>query len=72
MRSSKNTILPQSAPLKWLQYVVYGAVILYFGRNIFIPISFAMLISFVLYPICAWLEKKGVGKMTAIVLAMSL
>lgn len=72
MRLSRNTGSLQSAPLKWLQYIVFGAVILYFGRNIFIPISFAMLISFVLYPICAWLEKKGVGKMTAILLAMSL
>jgi predicted PurR-regulated permease PerM len=51
---------------------VYGSVILYFGRNIFIPISFALLISFVLYPVCAWLEKKGLGRLVAIVASISL
>jgi predicted PurR-regulated permease PerM len=65
-------LISESAPLKWLQYAVYGSVILYFGRNIFIPISFALLISFVLYPICAWLERKGVGRLMAIILAIFL
>jgi predicted PurR-regulated permease PerM len=56
--------------LRWIQYFVYGSVILYFARSIFIPISFAALLSFVLYPVCAWLERRGVGRMTAIMLAL--
>lgn len=64
-------MISESTPLKWLQYTVYGSLILYFGRNIFIPISFALLISFVLYPICAWLEKKGVGRLMAIILSIT-
>jgi predicted PurR-regulated permease PerM len=52
--------------LTWLQYLVLGGAILYFGREIFIPLSFALLISFVLYPSCAWMERKGLGRMTAI------
>jgi predicted PurR-regulated permease PerM len=56
--------------LRWIQYFVYGSVILYFARSIFIPISFAALLSFVLYPVCAWFEKKGVGRMTAILFAL--
>jgi predicted PurR-regulated permease PerM len=71
MQLSKNLIISESMSLKWLQYVVYGSLILYFGRNIFIPISFALLISFILYPICAWLEKKGVGKLTAIIISIT-
>ncbi len=55
-----------------LQYIVYGALLLYFGRDILIPVSFAALISFVLYPVCAWLERKGVGRLTAIILAVAL
>lgn len=51
-----------------LQYVVFGSIILYFGRNIFIPLSFAALISFVLYPSCRWLERRGFGRATAILL----
>lgn len=45
---------------------------MYFGRDILVPLSFAALISFVLYPVCAWLERKGVGRLTAIILAVSL
>ena len=58
--------------LRILQYIVFGSLILYFGKEVFVPISFAMLISFVLYPVCTWLEKKGAGKMTAILLPMTV
>ncbi len=66
MHISKNLFISEYAPLKWLQFAFYGSVILYFGRNIFIPIRFALLISFVLYPICAWLERKGIGRLMAV------
>ena len=72
MQISKNPLISDSKPLKWLHYVVYGSVILYFGRNIFIPISFALLISFVIYPVCVWFEKKGFGRLMATMLAMGL
>ncbi|HEU5291403.1 MAG TPA: AI-2E family transporter, partial [Cyclobacteriaceae bacterium] len=61
----------EASYLTWLQGVVYSCIILYFGRNILVPISFAMLVSFVLYPICAWLERKGMGRMWAIVLSLT-
>jgi predicted PurR-regulated permease PerM len=53
-----------------LQLVVYGGVVLYFGRNIFVPIGFAVLISFILYPLCAWMEKKGIGRLAAILISL--
>src|SRR5690606_8710060 len=56
--------------LRWLQYLLYGGLLLYFGRDILIPLSFAALISFVLYPACAWLERKGVGRLTAVILSV--
>ena len=62
----------QISSIQWLQYCVYGSLIVYFGRQIFIPISFALLISFVLYPVCAWLEKKGLNRSFAIVLSLSM
>src|SRR5688572_12554210 len=58
--------------LSILQYIVFGSIILYFGRDVFIPISFALLISFVLYPVCAWLERKGMGRFLAISIAISI
>ena len=58
--------------LSVLQYIVFGSIILYFGRQVFIPISFALLISFVLYPVCAWLERRGMTRLLAISIAISL
>ncbi len=55
-----------------LHYIVLGGVILYVGRPLFIPLSFALLISCILYPICIWLEHHKVKKMTAILLSISL
>lgn len=55
-----------------LHYVVFGSVILYFGRDIFIPLSFAALISFVIYPSCKWFEKRGFKRMTAILVNIIL
>ena len=45
--------------LEILQYVVLICFILYFGKTLFIPLSFSILISFILFPVCKWLEKKG-------------
>jgi predicted PurR-regulated permease PerM len=54
--------------LRLLQYIVLISVILYFGRDLFIPLSFAVLISFVIYPFCVRMEKRGIGKLTAIII----
>lgn len=72
MQTFKQTDTTGINLLRWLQYVIYGSIILYFGRNILIPISFAALISFILYPVCAWLEKKGAGRLFAIIISISL
>ncbi|OKL39669.1 AI-2E family transporter [Pontibacter flavimaris] len=58
--------------LKWLQFTVLVSVTLYFGSTLFIPLSFALLISFVLYPICVWLEKKEFPRWAAIALCLLL
>lgn len=56
--------------LKLLQYTVFLGVVLYVGRPLFVPLSFALLISFVLYPVCRWLEVKGLPRWAAIVLCL--
>jgi predicted PurR-regulated permease PerM len=52
--------------LEILQYIVLVLVLLYFGKTLFIPLSFAMLLSFILYPICQWMEQKGIHQSAAI------
>nr|WP_315177100.1 AI-2E family transporter [uncultured Flavobacterium sp.] len=69
--SSKTPIPFQSnrrfSVLEILQFIVLAALILYFGKTLFIPLSFSLLISFILYPICKWMETKGINKGIAIV-----
>jgi predicted PurR-regulated permease PerM len=57
--------------LEILLYIVLISFVLYFGKTLFIPLSFSLLVSFILYPICKWLEKKGVNKIVSISLAIS-
>ncbi len=58
--------------LKILQYIVLISFILYFGKTIFIPLSFAILISFILYPICTWFEKHKLSRSVSIFIGLSL
>ncbi|MDP4285194.1 MAG: AI-2E family transporter [Bacteroidota bacterium] len=44
--------------LKLLQVIFFTAIILYFGRTLFIPICYGLLIAIVVYPVCKWLEQR--------------
>jgi|SRR5665213_1707853 len=58
--------------LKIAQLSIIVLVILYFGRALFIPISFALLIALILYPFCTWLEKHHWPRSLAIGLLLTL
>ena len=58
--------------LKTVQYSVYLFVLLYFGKTLFIPLSFALLISFILYPLCKWLERHKLSKVISIFVCLTL
>jgi predicted PurR-regulated permease PerM len=65
----------ENGPRNWANWVIIllgGSAILYLGRSLFIPLSFSILMSFVLYPICRWLEKKRIGKIWAIIISLFL
>lgn len=47
-------------------------LMLYFGKTIFIPLSFALLLSLLLYPICQWLETHHFSKGWAIAFSLIL
>lgn len=70
MHPEKHHLKSGRDALWYVQCVLFGGLILYFGRSLFVPVSFAVLISFVLYPLCRWLELKGVARMGAIAVAL--
>ena len=75
LKTSKNDI-PRVTKRKLssfenLQFAVLSCVVLYFGKTLFIPLSFSLLVSFILYPICIWLEKKGIHKIISISIALT-
>lgn len=71
---SKNSIRFRShrtiSVLEILQYSILISLILYFGKTLFIPLSFSVLISFVLYPICKWMEGKGINRNISILISL--
>lgn len=72
MLSIEKKIQTSGDVLKWAQIIFYGSLILFFARSILIPISFSILISFVVYPVCRWLETKGVGRFGSIAITLLL
>src|SRR5665647_2749767 len=62
----QNNIQPISSLIKYLQVIFFTAVILYFGKTLFIPLFFGLLIAIVMYPICKWFERHGWSKPLAI------
>ncbi|MFQ3212714.1 MAG: putative PurR-regulated permease PerM [Marivirga sp.] len=47
-------------------------LILYWGQALFIPLSVALLISFILYPFCTWLEGFKIARVLAIFIGLML
>jgi len=68
--SLQNSHTTNPSVLNTLQYVVFGSVILYVGRPLFVPLSFALLMSCVLYPLCVWFEHRGFKRLTAILISI--
>lgn len=55
-------------------YVVASIIgivaIMYFGKVLLIPICFAMLFAFILYPLVKWLNNKGIKKVFGVILIL--
>lgn len=54
--------------------ITIGIVIaaLYFGREIFVPLAMAVLLSFMLAPVVAWLERLHVPRVPAVIAAVAM
>lgn len=42
--------------LRVFEFIFLGAVFCYFGKSLFVPMCYGLLIAMVLYPLCKWLE----------------
>jgi predicted PurR-regulated permease PerM len=69
MEKNRN-LLDSSTAVNWLQAAVLTGLILYWCRSILVPISFSVLISFLLYPSCKRMEKAGIPRGIAIGIAL--
>jgi predicted PurR-regulated permease PerM len=47
-------------------YLLSFFLLLYLGRSFLIPLSFSLLIGFISYPICRWLEQKKLSRAAAV------
>lgn len=56
--------------LKLLQVIFFGSIILYFGKMLFIPLFFGLLVGLVMYPICKWLENRSLPRSLAVSLCL--
>ncbi|MDO1446546.1 AI-2E family transporter [Rhodocytophaga aerolata] len=56
--------------IRYLEGIFLAALLLYFGKALFIPLAFAGLLSIILYPVCAWLERKGIYRSVAIAICL--
>lgn len=71
-KNSEKRLENKLSPLTFFQYLLLFAVLLHYGKTLFIPLSFALLLSLLLYPICQWLETKGFSKSGAIGSSLTL
>lgn len=60
---------------KYLQVIILTSLLLYFGKALFIPLCFGLLIAVITYPACKWLESKKWHRtiaVTVLILAVAL
>lgn len=56
--------------VKYLQVIFISLILLYFGKTLFIPLLFGLLLAFITYPVCKWFEKKRWPRSLAITIVM--
>ncbi|WP_295673794.1 AI-2E family transporter, partial [uncultured Mucilaginibacter sp.] len=52
--------------LKWIQAIFFGTLMLYFGKVLFVPLLFGLLIALITFPMCKKMEKWGLPRSLSI------
>jgi predicted PurR-regulated permease PerM len=55
---------------KYLQVIIISFALLYFGKALFVPLLFGLLVAFITYPICKWLEDRHWRRSLAIAIVL--
>lgn len=58
--------------LQYVQIIFFSILLLYWGKTLFIPILFGLLISIIMYPIAVWLEAHKFSKTLAIAVCLAV
>jgi len=58
--------------LRLLLIFFISCLILYFGKAVFIPMLYGLLIAMVMYPVCRGMEQKGMPRTIAITISLSI
>lgn len=66
--------MPTQLTTLWQKCIVLisALLLLYWGKTLFIPLGFGLLLALIFYPVCKWLEQKGWSKSGAIAFCLSL
>lgn len=73
MARSSNPTTGTAYPRSFLVIAVGVTIaLLYFGREIFIPVALAFVLSFLLTPLVGWFQKLRIGRVPAVLAVMSL
>lgn len=65
-----NHVPASAKALKYLQIIFFTSVILYFGKTLFIPLFYGLLIAIILFPVCKWLEQRRFPRALAITICL--
>lgn len=58
--------------LIYIQAAILIIAILYFGSSLFVPMCYGLLLAIVLYPLCRWMESKGIPRTISIAVCLLL
>ncbi|MFL6303728.1 MAG: AI-2E family transporter [Candidatus Sulfotelmatobacter sp.] len=73
MARSSNPTTGTAYPRSFLVIAVGVTIaLLYFGREIFIPVALAFVLSFLLTPLVSWFQKLHIGRVPAVLIVMAL
>ena len=59
--SRQQSASPSTIP-KWVQTTFFVILILYFGKVLFVPLLFGLLVALITFPICKKMEKYGISR----------